>query len=275
MSLNILCLDILCLDILKILANYCNALSILRLTRVCKRLRNIINDKFLDDLFKSNKNIWDIDNTLDGKSKVLIRDILELKVKLVRKYEYLFIDNEFTSIKPDEIDMKIRYLNNKDNKKKWNYNKSIRQIERNQYKYLCSYFKKYNKSDEILKEINKLHKNLLWIRKSKHLLRREFILSHVNIGRYNYDIRKVEEIYSCVKPDTIIIFPNIWHVYRTALPRRLLIRKTKGRKLYWKNVTSRVKEYLLNLKDSYCIGKNEFQELYNFPFILREEFDYI
>lgn len=48
-------LNALCSDIIKLIIEECDILSLLRLERVCKRLRNLLNDKFWED--KINKTL--------------------------------------------------------------------------------------------------------------------------------------------------------------------------------------------------------------------------
>lgn len=247
--------SILPLDILRIIVKKCDILSLLRLEKVCKRLRNIINnDEFWKGKFKRTDGFWLVKTSPDNKIRMIIREIINKRTKLVKKYEESLTDSESIA--------KRDWFKNK--KGRWTGDRSIVDIERDQYKYLCN---KYPK-DDIVTEIKVLYKNLQLRRKLYPLEKRKCI------SCYGIVVGDAKEKYENVAPNTIVI---LYSFVGEVFPRYLLVKgDEKLKEKSWSNIPeTKITNYLLDFKDTFCLSKEEFIKLYDFPFKLGEEFDYL
>lgn len=225
------------LDILKIIINKCDILSILRLERSCKRIKNLFDERYWKR--KDKKNAPHLINiSSDIKSRCIMNGIINIKVKLINKYK-------------DIIDKDIKCKGLRSNK------------TRRRVKYLYLY--KNYPNDELFKDLRILYNNLSIKRKQFPIEIPRYIIYKNDMSK-NIDITKE---YAHIKSNTIII-----EYFRKEIdPDLLYIKKDNN---YWKYVKKEhIEEYFHIIKERYFLTKQELQETYNLPLSISSKFDYI
>jgi hypothetical protein len=228
------------LDIVRIIIWKCDILSLLRLERVCKILKGFINNnEFWSNKFKRIDCYWLVNISQDNKTRMIINEIRNRRTKLIKKYRDI-INEEFK----DE---------------------SATLTERKQYKYL---YKKYPE-DDIVRDIRILYKNLQ-LKRIRYPIEKNLCIS---VYGKSIDIAIKEN--KNIKFNTIVaLFGN----KKDSAPKYLLIKLNayvKGEVAWARIPETKMENWLLKLKDELCISKEDFQKLYNFPFLLGEAFDYL
>ena len=104
------------LDILKIIINKCDILSILRLERSCKRIKNLFDERYWKRKDKKNSPHL-INISSDIKSRCIMNGIINIKVKLIDKYEDIINKNYYKDIKckglrSNKARRRVKYLYN-------------------------------------------------------------------------------------------------------------------------------------------------------------------
>jgi hypothetical protein len=165
------------LDVIKLILNYCDLLSILRLELVCKRFKNILNDKFWED--KIINSIYPYHSSclpsFCNKIELIIREIKNIKYMVVDKYEHIFL-----------------ILNQRSD-----YKGNHRELDSNEYRILYWRFQEY----ELILKIKKLYKYLHYRRKVVPLEKRKYISVVEETG---YTTEEMKEEYKDAEYGTII-----------------------------------------------------------------------
>lgn len=187
----------------------------------------------------------------------------------------------------------------------WDQSENIPQIIRRQYKHIMN----THKNDNLVIEISKLYKNLQLRRKIYPLKKRQFILYKSETLKSGSTLKKEFENYPsetlilgynrylkdiCNKEDNeegnensgssffaikgfestfIAMAPYLFKVEWKAKPKRKIKDKEIKDPILFRN--NSIIKYLLSLKDILCLSKEDLNNLYDFPFELGEQFDYL
>jgi hypothetical protein len=127
---------------------------------------------------------------------------------------------------------------------------------------------KITPDENLVKDIKYLHKNLTFYRNLYPLEKKVYIiyrLENTNIN-YNEIITKLEK-YGNISEGTLV---GIYE-YTGNFPVKFLVKMEPDVFRAWKDVN----KYFHEFKSKYCLSKEELEKLYDLPFKLDEEFDYI
>lgn len=217
-------------DILWQIIRRCDVLTVLRLERVSKRIRNLINIGYwrikYHRAFPYLKNF-----SSDCKATAILMSLTELRTELIWKYWQQIL----AAAKEIYPDANYRYYRGTRGRIK------IRELR---YQYLCRHFS----DDPLLREMRLLKKNL-WQWRSSHPIEKR------QVAIYQHDRIKFPQQAGSAQNESIYLNEYYKDGYFHSLN---IFVPTNNR---WKSCSS-VRRYLFRLKIKYCLSSQEFKDLF-------------